>query len=77
MLVPDGFVRRATQVCWDMPEEHDVLPQLLHRARRLHISICIKAVDEGVHNAQLVQGLCMGLHCLVAARHCLGTLQPA
>ena len=54
-----------------MPEEHDVLPQLLHRARLLHISIGIKAGDEGVHDAQLVQGLCMGLQCLVAA------LQPA
>lgn len=60
-----------------MPEEHDVLPQLLHQARLLHISVGIKAGDEGVHDAQLVQGLGMGLQRLVAARHCLGTLQPA
>ena len=60
-----------------MPEEHDVLPQLLNRPLPLHIGIRIKAVDEGVYNVQLVQGLCMGLQCLVAASHRLGTLQPA
>lgn len=64
-------------LCRDRPEQHDVLSQLLHRPLLLHIRICIKAVEEGVYNVQLVQGLCMGLQCLVAASHCLGTLQPA
>jgi len=57
-----------------LPEEHDVLPQLLHRALCLYVCLCIKAGGEGVYNTQLVQGFCMGLQPLVTASHCLCTL---
>ena len=35
-----------------LPEEHDVLPQLVHRAQPLHSSLGVSA-GEGVDDAQL------------------------
>ncbi len=60
-----------------LPEEHDILPQLLDRARCLHVCISIKANGKGMYDLQLAQGLCLRLQPLIAASHCLCTLQPA
>ena len=41
------------------PEKHDILPQLLDRARSLHVCIGIKAGGKGMYDLQLAQGLCL------------------
>ena len=60
-----------------LPEQHDVLPQLLDGAWGLHVCLGIKALGERMHNVQLAQGLSMGLQSLIAAGHRLSALQPA
>lgn len=75
MPLGEGLLQKS--LCRDSPEEDDVLPQLLDRPLLLDVGVCVKAVDEGVYDAQLVQGLCLGLQGLVAASHRLGTLQSA
>lgn len=42
-----------------LPEEHDILPQLLDRARCLHVCIGIEAGGKGVYDLQLAQALCL------------------
>lgn len=42
-----------------LPEEHDILPQLLDRARCLHVCIGIKAGGKGVYDLQLAQAFCL------------------
>jgi len=43
----------------NLPEEHDILPQLLDRARCLHVCVGIKAGGKGMYDLQLAQGLCL------------------
>ncbi len=42
-----------------LPEEHDILPQLLDRARCLHVCIGIKAGGKGMYDLLLAQALCL------------------
>ena len=72
----DDVLLFTASVSLCLPEQHDILAQLLNGAWGLHICLGLKALDEGVHNSHLAQGLGMGLQPLVAAGYCLSTLQP-
>ena len=56
LCLSQKFCKKSTVT---LPEEHDILPQLLNRARCLHVCIGIKAGGKGMYDLQLAQALCL------------------